>query len=178
MTEVTPRVLRAASSPGSSVRGVLARAAAGAYRPNPSVLARATASAQQRSRACRQGRTRGDAAATLLVAAALVTVPVNDLASPTANRALLLHLCECAVIDRRHRADPFVPQCVAAAEMGWRAAARREGVVSEWSASTSAGPSHGTAWNSSRLYGSAAVCGAPPREAAYCGCARVRDSTC
>ena len=52
----------------------------------------------------------GDAAATLLVAAALVTVPVNDLASPMANRALVLHLCECAVIDRRHRADPFVPQ--------------------------------------------------------------------
>jgi hypothetical protein len=59
----------------------------------------------QRSRACRQGKGgRGaDAAATLLVAAALVTVPVNDLASPMANRALVLHLCECAVIDRRHR---------------------------------------------------------------------------
>jgi hypothetical protein len=39
----------------------------------------------------------GDAATTLLVAAALVTVPVNDLASAVANRELLLHLCECAL---------------------------------------------------------------------------------
>ena len=56
-----------------------------------------------------------DAAATLLVAAALVTVPVNDLAGPTANRALVLHLCECAVIDRM---APGRPICAAVCGCG------------------------------------------------------------